>query len=261
MNDSSKHSFVDRPGLLTPTDRQFLLGRKSYASEQSARDRRQAIRDRVRNAILDFSLLFRTLDPADREEIFDDVLEAVPPGVDSPGEFIRGPRSTPPRAAPTGPDLYHALIETLAFLYLGCADIDIEFEPLVEKAIRTAETVRVQGPFEPGHIAVDIDVDYMAEVEPEAVVEKIEHGYIPDPEEYLVLANLFFVDNPRFVSLLTEADVDLDEKIDNRESLSLGESLVYLARIRLYGLDVSPDRAFKVLDERVIQDFGLGSVA
>ena len=45
-------------GVLTQSDREFLLGRKSDYTEQSRRQKRSRIRRRVRNAVLDFSILF-----------------------------------------------------------------------------------------------------------------------------------------------------------------------------------------------------------
>lgn len=66
--DSQYH--LDRDsGLLTKKDRAYLLGETEYEDDQQERNRRQYIRDRVRNGVMDFALLFR-LERRDREQIF-----------------------------------------------------------------------------------------------------------------------------------------------------------------------------------------------
>jgi hypothetical protein len=59
-------------GFLTKKDRQFLRGELEYEREESAIHKRADIRERTRNALLDFTLLFQELDPKDREQIFED---------------------------------------------------------------------------------------------------------------------------------------------------------------------------------------------
>lgn len=44
-------------GFLTVADREFLRGEKHYESKQGRYDRRRAIRDRLRNAVLDMNLV------------------------------------------------------------------------------------------------------------------------------------------------------------------------------------------------------------
>jgi len=82
-------------GILAPVDREFLKGEKEYSHRQSAYGRREKIRERVKNGLLDFSLLL-DLPAEEREKIFESY-------GDDP-EFM--------------PAIQHAL----AFLYLGVAD-------------------------------------------------------------------------------------------------------------------------------------------
>lgn len=61
-------------GFLTPTDREFLKGQKEYANKETGAHRKADIRNRVRNAILDFELLAEELDREQRDKIFGDVI-------------------------------------------------------------------------------------------------------------------------------------------------------------------------------------------
>jgi len=62
--------------MLTTEDRRWLTGEKSYEgkhAKQQRYQRRRDIRDRVYNAMLDFSILFEELDEDQRLEIFGEV--------------------------------------------------------------------------------------------------------------------------------------------------------------------------------------------
>lgn len=66
----------DRPrGILSPTDREYLCGLKEYAQPQTDANRRQDIRERVKNGLKDFALLWLFLDREEREKLFDDLGE------------------------------------------------------------------------------------------------------------------------------------------------------------------------------------------
>lgn len=82
-------------GVLTPADRRYLRGETVYDSVQSARDTRYRIRERLRNAILDFNLVTAYMGSDDLERVLDDlspesfdgmrmVLNSVEPGPDRP---------------------------------------------------------------------------------------------------------------------------------------------------------------------------------
>lgn len=62
---------VDRPrGILTKADREFLLGERTYDSEQTKQNTRARIRQRLQNAILDLKLLNHTLHDRDLDLVF-----------------------------------------------------------------------------------------------------------------------------------------------------------------------------------------------
>lgn len=64
----------DRPrGILSQADREYLCGQKEYAHAQSEANRRQDIRERVINGLQDFFLLFLFLEPADRQQLAEEM--------------------------------------------------------------------------------------------------------------------------------------------------------------------------------------------
>lgn len=64
------NSETDRPrGILTDTDRRYLLGETDYANEQSKRDARYRIRERVFNGLRDLDLVLRELEGRDLEQV------------------------------------------------------------------------------------------------------------------------------------------------------------------------------------------------
>ena len=64
---------LDRPrGVLSQRDREYLVGESDIEPKtQSERNVRGTIRERVKNALLDFTLLLSHLPPRDRRQIFD----------------------------------------------------------------------------------------------------------------------------------------------------------------------------------------------
>jgi len=73
-------------GVLTKTDREFLTGEKTYKNQETASHRRRNIRTRLRNSILDLSLLFELFDEhddlvrdvvGDDEEVEDALADAI----------------------------------------------------------------------------------------------------------------------------------------------------------------------------------------
>ncbi|MFC7046661.1 hypothetical protein ACFQH6_15730 [Halobacteriaceae archaeon GCM10025711] len=106
----------DRPrGILSRADRAYLLGEAEMTHEQSKRNAEARIRERVTNAVLDFNLLVHRLQRKDRRQIFDK-------SVDDPA-FRQG------------------LMAMLAFTYMGLKESGVEFEHVLEPAIRKSEGV------------------------------------------------------------------------------------------------------------------------
>lgn len=66
---------------MSPADREFLLGEKEDLTEQSKRDARYRIRNRLENAVYDVHLLSAHLEDRDREQVFENALEDRPHGV------------------------------------------------------------------------------------------------------------------------------------------------------------------------------------
>lgn len=140
---------TDENGFLTAVDKEYLRGEKEYESKQGRYDRRRAIRERTREAFHDFQLLRETLDPEERDKIFD-----------------------PPYEARI--DLLKAITGTIAFLYhalkgdSGSNDAPGEralhypFEQVLEIGVRHGEIARqnaqAETPFG-GHIDVTFEVN------------------------------------------------------------------------------------------------------
>lgn len=57
-------------GILSPADRKYLQGGREYDSEGTEYNTKRRIRKRVREGILDFTLLFNELEHEEREKIF-----------------------------------------------------------------------------------------------------------------------------------------------------------------------------------------------
>jgi len=140
----------ERPrGVLSPADRRFLRGEADLQSDQSAYDARYRIRQRVRNALLDFSLLFESLDDRDREQVFD--------GDD---------------------ELTAAIVDAVAFLYLGAANAAPPREMLFTEGLQRAERRRAGGR-PTAHVEVGAaDRDRLEEI-----VETIESGRLHELSE------------------------------------------------------------------------------
>ena len=97
-------------GFLTDVDKKFLHGEKEYGSKQGRYDRRQAIRERTRQAYHDFQLLHETLNREERNKIFD-----------------------PP--AEERVDMLTAMGDTIAFLYHALEDDAGSNGPPMERSI------------------------------------------------------------------------------------------------------------------------------
>lgn len=126
---------TDRPrGILSPADRELLLGEADMDHEQSRRNAEARIRQRVIDSIKDFDLLVHALKEKDRQQIFTK-------SVDDP-EFING------------------LTTMLSFVYLGLKESGIEFSHVLEPAIHRAEEAHAATTLGTMvDVAVEFDVD------------------------------------------------------------------------------------------------------
>ena len=157
MVDDSEYDLenTDRPrGILTPADRQFLLGVGDVKPKsQVERNKRARIRERLYHAILDFWVLYE-LEERDRRAVF------TAKGDNDMGRLT---------------SLQQGLISALAFLYRDVSDAgQLNFEELLRTAIlRVRFTASDQRMIHPGSVNIDIEepqtVDYGAVAE---VVER-----------------------------------------------------------------------------------------
>jgi hypothetical protein len=161
----------DRPrGILTPSDRDFLLGRKTDYTEHSMKQKRNRIRRRVRNAILDFSILFANLEERDRETVFD-------PDDEDREAYTRG------------------ITDMLAFLHLGTMGYYTPFKDMLAEGVRKAEQRLAGSDYR--MVNVEFNVEPVGQIDVDEVIEKLEQ------EEFSELSD---EELRAFVRLLTLSD-------------------------------------------------------
>lgn len=135
----------ERPrGILTKEDRRFLRGEKDV-DEQTRRDTRYRIRERVKNSLEDFSLLVEALPDEDRGTIFEGLED----------------RGFPP------------VHDAIVFFYSGLENAGGNFEDVLAASIKRAEML--DDPERIIDVSVDIEVN---EEEPdvEVVVDRLIDG-------------------------------------------------------------------------------------
>ncbi|WP_255168376.1 hypothetical protein [Natrononativus amylolyticus] len=139
----------DRPrGILTPSDRDFLLGRKTDYTEHSKKQKRNRIRRRVRNAILDFSLLFEYLEERDRKTVFD-------PDTEDRDAYTQG------------------ITDMLAFLHLGTMGYHTPFKDMLSEGVGKAEQRLAGSNYR--MVTVEFNVEPVGQIDVDAVIEKLEN--------------------------------------------------------------------------------------
>ncbi|EMA18435.1 hypothetical protein [Haloarcula amylolytica] len=191
MADSERKAYdVDRPrGILSTEDRKFLLGQTEYTSSSGARRRRQKIRERVTNAMLDFRIL-QELEARDRNQIFEgeerrDLLA---------GGFSSG---------------YFFLYDALARSRKDTEHIDLNLTAYLSQAIEHVEKTR-------GHRAtLSMEIHREELSDPEEIFERVkEHGF--QSLNAAELDTVWFsdeVDAAAFASFLNQVFEDDAEKI------------------------------------------------
>ncbi|ELY99459.1 hypothetical protein [Natrialba asiatica] len=160
-------------GILTPADRDFLRGEKEYSSEQSERDARYRIRQRLMDSILDFNILVNNMDEKDREQIFE-------------SNFSKSEK--PPNDEITEDDLQELVKKTMfingissaiGFFYLGVTDTGSPFDEVLESGIEIGEEQR-------GYVVEDVNVSYdvsRKKTDIKKLVQKLETGDPLEPDE------------------------------------------------------------------------------
>lgn len=140
----------DRPrGILSMTDREYLCGLKDYAQPQTDANRRQDIRERVKNGLEDFWLLVLFLKRDEREKIVEDL------GQDATEEVIAS---------------------MAAFSYLALEQDQPRFEECLERGILMA--ANRDKLFRSAGRATDADVSIGVEYnpDPEKLYRQLEQG-------------------------------------------------------------------------------------
>ncbi|WP_408957438.1 hypothetical protein [Natrinema sp. 74] len=162
---------ADRPrGILTPSDRDFLLGRKTDYTDHSKKQKRNRIRRRVRNAILDFSILFEYMEERDRETVFD-------PDAEDRDAYTQG------------------ITDMLAFLHLGTMGYHTPFKDMLSEGVGKAEQRLAGSNYR--MVNVEFNVEPVGQIDVDEVVEKLENGEF---------AQLTDEELRAFVRLLTMSD-------------------------------------------------------
>jgi hypothetical protein len=163
-------------GIHTPSDREFLLGRKTDYTEHSRKQKRNRIRRRVRNAILDFTILFDYLEDRDRELVFN-------PDAEHREEYTRG------------------ITNMLAFLHLGTMGYYTPFKHMLAEGVNRAEQELAGSDYR--MVSVEFNVDPVGNIDVDAVLDKLEAERFEEVTDEELRA---------FVRLLTETGlVSADE--------------------------------------------------
>lgn len=177
-------------GVLTPADRKFLRG-ESDLTEDSAINVRDRIRKRIRHALADFQLLTDNLTERDRRLLFKDT------GHRTREEFLSDGVVAKSSNRGTG-----MLENVVIFVYIVCKDWGVDFEALVERAVKKAETsVWFDGRFERQENVSDMDVSVELRRDSAIDVERAMERF--EADEYL--------SNAEIGALVRAGKIDSDE--------------------------------------------------
>lgn len=137
----------DRPrGILSPTDREYLCGLKEYAQPQTDANRRQDIRERIKNGLKDFLYLWAFLESDEREKVFEEL------GEEGTDEVIES---------------------MVTFAFLGIDQDTTRMEERIEHGVLGAANVNKM--FRSAGRATDADVSIDIEYNPD--IEKIQRRF------------------------------------------------------------------------------------
>ena len=148
-NEGRAYSADRGRGILTPSDREFLLGRKTDYTEHSKKQKRNRIRRRLRNALLDFTILFEHLEERDRETVFD-------PDDDAREAYTQG------------------ITDLLGFLHLGTMGYHVPFKDMLSQGVSRAEQELSGSDYR--MVNVEFNVEPVGQIDVDAVVDKLDAG-------------------------------------------------------------------------------------
>jgi hypothetical protein len=132
-------------GVLTPADRAYLRGDRTYGSVQAERNARARIRQRVLDALFDFEVLVEGLSDRDRDLVFGD------------------------RVGEAGTEGFDALVALVAFAYDGVGRTDLDFGTVLREGLNLAEARDDRA------ATVELDVTYHA-LDADQLRGKLEDG-------------------------------------------------------------------------------------
>lgn len=194
-------------GLLTRTDRQYLLGQHEPTRERKVRNR---LRKRIRTGLKDFALLAHELPAQDRQQIFADFTAQIP-------EASRVYRE----------EELDELCSTLAFLYSAAYDVGLPFDGVLERAIHESHQYALNDPFRPQNVAVDINENSGVDID--EIREKLSSQTSLTEDEYLSLKRLLFRDTEFLCEQLEGVTLHRQQSCEHRQ-WTRGESIVAIAR-------------------------------
>ncbi|WP_224270973.1 hypothetical protein [Haloprofundus salinisoli] len=193
-HDSLAYSADRGRGILTPSDREYLLGRKTDYTEHSKKQKRNRIRRRLRNAILDFTILFEHLEDRDRETVFN-------PDDDARDAYTQG------------------ITDMLAFLHLGTMGYYTPFKDMLAQGVNKAEQELADSDYR--MVTVDFNVEPVGRIDVDAVVDKLEYGEFDElTDEELRAFTRLLADSDEFsaADVRSEMKAQMSEFIERLDS-------------------------------------------
>lgn len=157
-------------GILTRSDREFLLGRKRDYTDHSKKQKRNRIRQRIQNALLDFTIVFEHLTDRDRSTVFD-------PDDEERAAYTQG------------------IVDLLAFLHLGTMGYSTPFKDMLAQGVHKAEQELAGSEYR--MVNVYFNVDPVGQIDVDEVIDKLERGRFDEITDEELRA---------FVRLLAESD-------------------------------------------------------
>lgn len=198
-------------GILTPDDREFLKGEKKYQNEQSERDARYRIRSRIKDAILDFSILLHHLDSRDREQVFS-AYEDVG-GLSRTDEEVSGEAF---RSLVEATMFKKGISDAISFFILGVEDTNEVVDSVIESGIAGAEE-------EKGYLVEEVSVEISIKREKpevETLIERFESGepLSEDEIEAVIRSGELNLDENTLDILFEKVSESLSEKIEEGDA-------------------------------------------
>jgi len=159
--------------MLTEADRRYLRGEEQFDNENTENAKRHRIRERIRNGILDFSVVRSELERSDARMVYDtdnrDVLD-------------------------------DAMIDALAFLYLGSDGFEKMIGEGIERAVEEYTEFSMPG------VRVRIHIDDKDEVPLEEIIDMITSGEVLPPVQAAAVPRLQPPLEPEHRRALEKAD-------------------------------------------------------